>query len=126
MSQLPHPFADVPRPLGRLLRPASIAVVGASADVRAFGGFVLGNLLRFGYPPAQLHLVSRSSDDIDGLRCVKTVAELPPGIDLAVLAIPESGVLDAVAGLAARGCHAAVLFDADSLDTITVTAAPLT
>lgn len=32
----------------RILRPRSIAVVGASADPRSFGGFVLGNLERFG------------------------------------------------------------------------------
>ena len=37
---------DSPRPLGALLRPGSIAIVGASADPRSFGGFVLDNLDR--------------------------------------------------------------------------------
>lgn len=96
-------------PLDRILRPRSIAIVGASADPRSFGGFVQGNLERFGYDGA-LHLVSRSSDTINGRPCVKTLDQLPEGIDLAVLAIPEAGVLDAVRGLAARRCHAAVLF----------------
>ncbi|AOY96309.1 CoA-binding protein [Cupriavidus sp. USMAA2-4] len=96
-------------PLGRILAPASIAIVGASADPRSFGGFVLDNLERFGYAGA-VHLVSRSSTEINGRPCVKTVDALPQGIDLAVLAIPEAGVLDAVRGLAARGTHAAVLF----------------
>ena len=84
-------FPSDARPLQALLQPSSIAVVGASADPRSFGGFVLGNLRRFGYAGA-LHLVSRSSDDIDGLRCVRTVAELPDALDLAVLAIPERAV----------------------------------
>ncbi len=92
-----------------IIHPRSIAIVGASADPRSFGGFVQGNLDRFGYSGA-LHLVSRSSDDINGRPCVKTVDALPEGIDLAVLAIPESGVLDAVKALAARRCKAAVLF----------------
>jgi len=103
-----RPAASV-QPIGRVLTPRSIAIVGASADPRSFGGFVLGNLDRFGYEGA-LHLVSRSSSEINGRLCVKTVDDLPEGIDLAVLAIPEAGVLDAVRGLAARRTHAAVLF----------------
>lgn len=95
--------------MDRILRPRSIAIVGASADERSFGGFVQGNLERFGYD-GELHLVSRSSTSINGRPCVKTVDELPLGVDLAVLAIPEAGVLDAVKVLSARQCHAAVLF----------------
>jgi len=102
----PFPAA---RPLERVIKPRSIAIIGASADPRSFGGFVLGNLERFGYDGA-VHLVSRSSTEINGRACVKTVDALPEGIDLAVLAIPEAGVADALRSLAARHTHAAVLF----------------
>lgn len=95
--------------MSTILKPRSIAVVGASADPRSFGGFVQGNLERYGYP-GQLHLVSRSSSEINGRPCVKTIDELPEGIDLAVLAIPEAGVIDAIRALAQRRCQAAVLF----------------
>ncbi len=95
--------------LRRILRPHSIAIVGASSDPRAFGGFVQGNLERFGYEGA-LHLVSRSSTEINGRPCVKTVDALPDNLDLAVLAIPEAGVVDALRALAARRCHSALLF----------------
>ncbi len=98
-----------PLSMARILRPRAMAVVGASADPRSFGGFVQGNLEGYGYS-GELHLVSRSSSEINGRPCVKTIDELPMGIDLAVLAIPEAGVLDAVTSLAARQCHAAVLF----------------
>lgn len=107
-----HSTPDTEKLLSRmstLLKPRSIVVVGASADPRSFGGFVQGNLERYGYDGV-LHLVSRSSAEINGRACVKTIDELPAGIDLAVLAIPEAGVLDAVRALAARQCHAAVLF----------------
>ena len=97
------------RDVQHIVHPRSIAIVGASADPRSFGGFVQGNLERFGYS-GDLHLVSRSSEEINGRPCVKAVDALPEGIDLAVLAIPESGVLDAVKALAARRCKAAVLF----------------
>ena len=93
----------------RLLAPRSIAIVGASADPRSFGGFVLANLERFGYAGA-IHLVSRSSAEINGRTCVKTVDELPLDIDVAVLAIPEAGVLDAVKTCGARRVGAAVIY----------------
>jgi acyl-CoA synthetase (NDP forming) len=93
----------------RVLKPRSIVVVGASADPRAFGNFVLQNLERFGYA-GEIHLVSRSSTEINGRPCVSSVDALPEGIDLAVLAIPEAGVLDTVRALAARRTGAAVIF----------------
>lgn len=95
--------------LRALFEPRSIAVVGASADPRSFGGFVLGNLERFGYAGA-LHLVSRSTGDINGRTCLASIEQLPLGIELAVLAIPEAGVLAAIEQLAGRGCSNAVLF----------------
>ena len=97
------------RTVDRILAPRSIAIIGASADPRAFGGFVLANLVSFGYAGA-IHLVSRSSTEINGLPCVKTADDLPEDIDLAVLAIPESGVLETVRSLGVRRTHAAVLF----------------
>jgi acyl-CoA synthetase (NDP forming) len=102
-----HPAAALP--VGRVLAPTSIAIVGASADPRSFGGFVLGNLERFGYAGA-IHLVSRSSAEINGRACVKTIDELPLDIDVAVLAIPEAGVLEAVKALGARRAAGAVIY----------------
>src|SRR5947207_732846 len=102
-------FSAKPRPVTRLLEPRSIAIVGASADPRSFGGFVLANLERFRYP-GSIHLVSRSSAEINARACVKTVDELPEGVDVAVLAIPEAGVLDAVRACAARQVGAVVIY----------------
>ena len=104
------------RPVAHIVRPASIAIVGASADPRSFGGFVLGNLRRFGYP-GRIHPVSRSSESIEGLACVRSVSDLPEGVDLAVLAIPEAGVPDAVRALGERGCRSAVLFASGYAET---------
>ncbi len=92
-----------------ILNPRSIAVVGASADPRSFGGFVVANLERFGYR-GDLHLVSRGSAEINGRPCVASVDALPKSIDLAVLAIPEAGVLEAIETLGQLGTRAAVLF----------------
>jgi acyl-CoA synthetase (NDP forming) len=109
MNILPIPAASTALPVGRILEPRSIAIVGASADPRAFGGFVLGNLERFGFAGA-IHLVSRSSAEINGRPCVKTVDELPFDVDVAVLAIPEAGVLDAVKACGARRVGGVVIY----------------
>lgn len=98
-----------PRPVNRILNPNSIAIIGASADPRSFGGFLLGNLERFGFAGA-IHLVSRGSSQINGRACVAAIDELPAGVDVAVLAIPQAGVLDAIRGLAAKRVGAAVIF----------------
>jgi acetate---CoA ligase (ADP-forming) len=79
----------------RLMAPQSVVIIGASADPRSFGGFVLGNLERFGYG-GKIHLVSRSATKINGHDCVASIDDLPEGIDVAVFAIPESGVVDAI------------------------------
>ena len=97
------------RDIGFIAKPASIVIVGASSDARSFGGFVLGSLERFGYA-GQIQLVSRSSAEINGRACVPSVEHLPEGIDLAVLAIPEGGVIDTLRLLGARKVRAAVLF----------------
>src|SRR5256885_6365512 len=58
-----------------LLEPHSIAIVGASADPRSFGGFVLANLERFGYS-GEIHLVSRSSETLQVGRSEEHTSEL--------------------------------------------------
>jgi predicted CoA-binding protein len=73
-----------PRPVGRLLRPRSVAIVGASPDRGSIGFNALENLLRAGYQ-SEIHLVSRSRKEIDGRLCVPSIDELPLGVDAVVL-----------------------------------------
>lgn len=95
--------------LDRLLRPKSIAVVGASPEPGSVSGLLLANLQRFGYA-GQLHLVSRSRDEVNGIRCFKSIDELPEGVDVAVLVVPQVAVADSVAACGRRGVGAAVVF----------------
>ncbi|HAF42245.1 MAG TPA: CoA-binding protein [Sphingobium sp.] len=95
----------------RLLRPRSVAIVGASDKPGALGASVLSNLLRQGFD-GPIHLVNPKRAEIGGRPCVAAVDDLPAGVDVAVLAIPRAGVLDAIRGLAARGAGAAVIFSA--------------
>ncbi len=95
----------------RLLSPRSIAIVGASPTPGSLGGSVLANLDRFGYR-GDIHLINPNRDEIGGRKCLKTTADLPHGVDCAVLAIPGARVLDTVRSCAERGVGSLVVFSA--------------
>ena len=95
--------------LERLLRPRSVAIVGISKEPGSLGETQVGNFERFGFA-GELHLVSRNRDAVDGRRCVRSVAELPPGIDAAVVCVPRAGVVETLEALAALGVGGAMVF----------------
>ena len=84
--------APVPEAIERLLRPRSVAIVGASPTPGALGASVLANLERMQYT-GQIHLINPKRDEIGGRPCLKSIDDLPAGVDAAVLAIPRAGVL---------------------------------
>jgi acyl-CoA synthetase (NDP forming) len=118
------------RQLDRLLLPRSVAVVGVSPEPGHMGGSVFANLERCGFS-GDIHLVSRSRSEINGRRCVPSIDDLPLGVDVAVLVIPQTAVIDAIAACGRRGVGAAIVFasgyaetgDAGRADQETLTAA---
>ncbi|WP_157083170.1 acetate--CoA ligase family protein [Novosphingobium lentum] len=108
MSQDPQLPAGA---IDRLLRPRSVAVVGASDKPGALGTTLLGNLDRNGFA-GPIYPVNPKRDEIMGRKCLASVDALPEGVDVAVLAIPRAGVLDAVLALAGRKVGGVVIFSA--------------
>ena len=111
MSQLHAKSAVTAAAVGRLLRPGSVAIVGASPTPGALGASVLANLERNGYSGA-IHLINPKRSEINGRTCLASIDDLPDGVDVAVLAIPQLAVLDSVRALARRNVGAAVIFSA--------------
>jgi acetate---CoA ligase (ADP-forming) len=97
--------------IDRLLRPRSIAIVGVSPEPGHPGSTVLANLERCRFEGA-IHLVSRSRAEFNGRPCVPSIDELPHGVDVAVLVVPQAVVIDAIAALGRRGVGAAIVFAA--------------
>ena len=95
--------------LDRLVRPRSVAIVGASPEPGSMGAAALANLERCGFAGA-IHLVSRSRKEIAGRACVASIDELPEGVDAAILVVPQTAVIEAVAACGRRGIGAAVVF----------------
>ncbi|KQN18082.1 MULTISPECIES: acetate--CoA ligase family protein [unclassified Sphingomonas] len=104
-------FAPARNALDRLIRPRSVAILGASDKPSALGNQVLANLERHGFT-GDIHLINPKRDLIAGRACLRSVADLPEDVDAAVLAIPGGAVLDTIRALAARGVGAAVIFSA--------------
>ena len=97
--------------LNRLLRPRSIALVGASATPGSLGQSVLSNLVHTGYS-GDVYLVNPKRPVIQGRTCLGSIDELPSNIDCAVLAIPGSAILASVRACAARGVGSIIVFSA--------------
>ncbi len=102
------------RSLDRLFKPSSLALIGASARAGSLGHAVLANLRKGGFA-GTIHLVNPRHDAIDGLPCVKKIADLTAPPDLVVIAAPRDAVVALVREAAAFGVKSAVVITADPL-----------
>uniref|UniRef100_C5D0J6 CoA-binding domain protein n=1 Tax=Variovorax paradoxus (strain S110) TaxID=543728 RepID=C5D0J6_VARPS len=97
--------------LDALFKPRSIAIFGASDDVTKIGGRPLQFLQKYGYGGG-IYPINRKGGLVQSLQAYASVAELPEVPELAVIAVPPAGVLDAVQDCAQRGVKAAVILSA--------------
>ena len=103
------PAAASKRTFDALLRPRSVAILGCSGNPERVNGRPLRYFLEQGFQ-GRLYPVNPRHEQIGGLRCYPDVASIPDEIDLAIIALPASKVLDGVRELVARKVPAAVIF----------------
>ena len=96
------------RSLTPLLEPTSVCVVGVSRHRGGIGREVLENILGGGYA-GTVSAVGRPGLDVPGARCVSSLHEVPPHLDLAVIALPVEQLEEAIRSLGARGTRACVI-----------------
>lgn len=82
--------------IGRLLEPASVAVMGVSRAKNP-GHVIVNNLIREGFDRNRMWVIKPGETEIEGCRCVPDVASLPERVDLLVLSIAAEQVPEAVA-----------------------------
>ena len=97
--------------LEKLFAPRSVAVVGASPRRTSPGRAVLQNLRSGGFP-GPIGLVNPRYDEIEGVRSVRTIQELPEPPDLLVIAAPPQSVPGIVAAAGERGTATAIIITA--------------
>ncbi len=93
----------------RLLAPASIAIVGASADPERFNGREVVNLLRHGYA-GKVYPVNPKYEEVAGLRCYPSVGDLPEVPETVFIAVRRDHVLGVFGECAEIGVPTATIY----------------
>jgi len=91
-----------------LLKPRSVAVIGASADPAKTAGRPVAYLTRHGYTGA-IYPVNPRAAEIGGLKCYPDVQSLPEAPDVGIVLLGAERAHEAVRALAARGTPAAIV-----------------
>ncbi len=99
------------RNLDALLKPRSLALIGASRRPGSVGAVVARNLVGGGFKGTVMP-VHPNRREVEGLPAYPSVAALPEAPDLAVIATPPDTVPELIAELGARGSRAAVVITA--------------
>jgi acetyltransferase len=86
-------------------------VIGASSQAGKVGYDVLENLLQYGYK-GSVYPVNPKGGTILGQPVLTSIADLPPEVDLGVIAVPAHLVPGALRELAAQGVKAALILSA--------------
>ena len=100
------------RTVDYLLRPKSIAIVGASDSSR--GGWaqsIYDNLEYCGFP-AKIYPVNPRRSEVWGRKVFRNFAAIPEPVDLALTIVPTAAVIDALAEAAVHGLKCALVFAA--------------
>jgi acetate---CoA ligase (ADP-forming) len=105
--------STVSRPSAReaidlLLRPKSIAFVGASSDATKQSGQPVRNVLAAGYG-GKVYAVNRRGEPVDMVPTCRTIAEIPEPVDIGFVTVPAAQCAGAIEALGARGARAAVI-----------------
>ncbi|WP_024516661.1 acetate--CoA ligase family protein [Bradyrhizobium sp. Tv2a-2] len=98
----------MPHPLDTFFAPHSIALIGASRDHEKIPGRLLA-MLRKNEFPGKIYPINPNYDDIDGLKCFRSIADIGAAIDLAVIIIPARSVPAALQQCADVGVKNAVI-----------------
>ncbi|WP_338664667.1 acetate--CoA ligase family protein [Pararoseomonas sp. SCSIO 73927] len=95
--------------LSPLFDPRSVVLVGASERAASVGGRTLANIVDHSDFRGTLHLVNATRPEVRGLPCHRRVADLPSAPELAVIAVPAAGVMEALRECAAIGVKVCVI-----------------
>lgn len=103
------------RQMDRFFDPKSVAVVGASKSVHKAGNVIFKNFVenkRRGVFRGELYPVNLNEDYVLGYKCFSSLVRIVGDIELVVIVVPASAVLDVMEQAAKKGVKAAVIVTA--------------
>ncbi len=107
---------DIVTAMNRIMRPDSVAVIGASAEAGKIGNSVMKNLITGGYQ-GKIYPIHPKADEIMGHKAYKSVKDVPGDIDTAVFAIPAKFVAAALIECGEKKISGAVLIPSGFAET---------
>jgi acetyl coenzyme A synthetase (ADP forming)-like protein len=102
--------------VAHVLRPASVAIIGASRRPGSVGAAVLENLIAGGLA-GSLHVVHPQASELAGLPTHRSIEDVPGPVDLAIIAVPAGAVPAVARACAQAGVRALVVLTAGFAET---------
>lgn len=97
--------------LDGMIRPRSVAMIGASDDPTRIGGRPIHYMKGQGFS-GTLWPVNPNRTKVQGIDAFPNVAALPGTPDVGIVAVPGEGAIAAIDALGAKGCRNAIVFTA--------------
>jgi acyl-CoA synthetase (NDP forming) len=102
--------------MNRIMRPDSVAVIGASAEDGKIGNSVMRNLIDGGYQGG-IYPIHPRLEEVLGKKAYRSVKDIAGPVDVAVFAIPARAVAAALAECGEKGVAGAVLIPSGFAET---------
>src|SRR6185369_12379845 len=99
-----------------MLEPRAVAIIGATRTPDSIGRRILDALAAAGFT-GPIYPVNPAATEIAGRQAYASVRDVPAGVDLAVVAVPQDRVLGVVDDCAAAGVKALVVITAGYAET---------
>ncbi len=94
--------------MNRIMKPAAVAVIGASAEDGKIGNSVMKNLVNGGYA-GEIYPINPKAAEILDRKAYPSIADVPGDVDAAVFAIPAKFVPAALEEAGEKGVAGAIL-----------------
>lgn len=101
--------------LAPLLRPRSLAIVGATPRAGAVGNTMLRQVIAGGFV-GRLHAVNPRYDTVEGIACVPSLAALPEPVEHVAFAIGDEAIEAELVAAIRQGARAATIVSALDID----------
>ncbi len=108
--------AEILKAMTRIMKPATVAVIGASAEEGKIGNSVMKNLINGGYK-GRICPIHPKAAEIMGRKAYPSVKDVPGDIDVAVVTIPAKFVAQALVECGEKGIAGAVLIPSGFAET---------
>jgi len=100
----------------RLFNPGNIAFIGASNNPWKWGFIVLGNIIRGNFP-GKIYPINPNYEQLLGLTCYHSLADIDDTIDLAVITVPAKHVSGVIDECVEKGVVNAIVITSDFSET---------